>query len=153
MNTHPILMTIFESLIKPIAVMALLLMMALCGCTTAGERSQIKEEYREAVGATDTDWVERRKDVLLKAKTKLEDISTDTQKIEKAGTKSAGASGLKAQFGEKVKLTQKSLTEAQLAFQALEKAEPEKWEIHHAQFKNKMNVLEGQFHQLRSMVK
>lgn len=144
---------LFESLIKPVILIGLLLMMALCGCASVGERSQIKEEFKEAAGTTDIDWVERRKDVLLKAKTKLEDINTDTSKIDKAGNQVASTPALKAQFQEKVTGTKKSLSEAQKAFQVLEKSSAGEWESHHADFKNKMNVLEAQFHQLRSMVK
>lgn len=144
---------IVESLIKPIVLVGLLLMMALCGCASVGEKSQIKEEFKEAVGATDADWVERRKDVLLRARVKLDDISKDTVKIEKSGQKMAGARDLKRKFQNKVGRTQESLANAKTSFQILETTEAADWEQRHTDFKNKMNVLEAQFHELRSMVK
>lgn len=133
--------------------MSLLLMMALCGCASTGEKSQIKEEFKEAVGVTDTDWVERRKETLLKAKEKLTDIQKDSERIQKAGSKMKGSAKVKAQFKEKWVLTQKSLSDAEQSFQQLEKAEPNAWEKEHQSFLSQMNVLENHFHQLRSMVK
>ncbi len=144
---------LLDALIKPIVVVGFLLIMALCGCTTAGERSQLKEEVKEATGRTNTDWVERRQDVLLKAKTRLEDMSKDIVNIEKAGTKAASTKELKSQFKGKVSTTQTSLAEARQSFQTLEAADAGHWESLYTDFKNKMNVVESQFHQLRSMVK
>lgn len=140
-------------MLKALLIMSVLLMLALCGCASTGEKSQIKEELKEAAGVTDTDWVERRKDTLLKAKEKLADIQKDTNRIQKAGSKMKGSGKIKAQFKEKWTLTQKALAEAEQSFQRLEKAEPNVWEQERQSFLSQMNVLENHFHQLRSMVK
>lgn len=140
-------------MLKALLIMSVLLMLALCGCASTGEKSQIKEELKEAAGVTDTDWVERRKDTLLKAKEKLADIQKDTDRIQKAGSKMKGSAKIKTQFKEKWALTQKSLAEAEQSFQRLEKAEPNVWEQERQSFLSQMNVLENHFHQLRSMVK
>jgi hypothetical protein len=126
--------------------------LGIFGCTSTGERSQIKEEIKEATGVTNVDWAERRTNMLRKSKERISDIEADTKRLKEVSLKDK-SNVVKEKVRAQVVQTQLAVTEANKNLDNLERATAENWQDSEKNFIDKMNVLESHFGKLRALLK
>lgn len=135
-----------KNLVK-IVFLAMVLTLAQA-CTSPSSSSKTKEEVKEAMGVTATDWMEVKNDYVAKSEARINDIATDVAKMEAQPLTISKKA--KDKLGDKIEETKDMVSEIREDLQDLKKADADDWQSEQAEFQTALNKLEKNFDEVRS---
>jgi len=133
---------------KLIITTSILVLGLVSSCTSAGQKSQMKEEFNEITGQTNTNWSERKTQFLRRSENKLNEISTDLNKMKKhhMNPKMRHSSDAMNNLNK----SKKYLEDVREELADLKKVDASDWQDEKRDFVTSLNILENQFEKTRS---
>jgi len=120
----------------------------LTSCSSVGQYSKTKEEFKEATGQTLTSWSERKNKFISKSENRINDIAVDLTSMKNNQFKLPKSEREKALSD--IDKSSELVDEVRSSLNELKKATASEWQDEKREFLSKMDILDNSFENTRS---